>query len=232
MIWTIIKRVEALLAYREEDLFIYKSNVYLKLLALAVSWIALLQLSFPKIMIAVLYPVLLHLLSPWWLTRHTVTASSIPTGIIVMAASILSPYEPLSGDWLARVITLAVRTYGLSSVTLLTFSTTSPAKLTSALHRIPVLYDIVMITYRVLPLTVGDIAEALAAQRLLGKRLHHVFIPVTLLALRRSEGIAVSLYSRGYNTQIRAPIDDPGNIAYGILLLFVSIMTYVVAVLS
>ena len=226
MIWSIIKRVESLLAYREEDRFIYKANVYLKILALIISWVALLQLSYPAILVSLLYPFTLHILSPRWLSKHTLMASMIPTSMIGIAASILSPYRPFSLEWLSRIITLTARTYGLSSVTLMTFSTTSPARFTSVFYRVPLLYDIIMITYRVLPLTVGDIAEALSAQRLLGKRMYHVFIPVTLIALRRSEGIALSLYSRGYNTKVRAPIEDPGSVKYGFILLVVSIIAY------
>lgn len=219
MIYGLMQRVVRLLAYRDEGSLLYGAHAGLKIAALALAWAALLAAEDPRgIAAALAYPLLLHILAPRWLARHAVAAAMIPTIFIAVAAVILSPYAPLSPEWGARVVILAARTYGLASATLLTFSTTSPARLASLLHRVPAIHDLVMLFYRVTPQTVSDLAEALAAQRLLGKKPHHTLPPLVLSSIRRAEGIAVSLQARGYSARGRTPVESPGSIGPGLLL--------------
>ncbi len=218
MIYGLIQRVVALLAYRELGGVLYRGHAGLKMLALALAWAGLLAVdTVPGVAAAICYPLLLHVLAPGWLRGHAFRASMIPTLFIMAAALLLSPYPPFTMEWGARAVVLSVRTYGLASATLLSFATTSPMRLASLVYRSATLHDLLTLFYRVTPLTLGDLAEALAAQRLLGKPVYHTLVPLVLSSMRRAEGVAVSLQARGYGGG-REPIVGPGDVVAGLLL--------------
>ncbi len=233
MIYGLLQRVFRLLAYREENTTLYRAHALLKIAALVVAWATLLHADTPRgVMAGLLYPLTLHLASPRWLSKHAMVAAMLPTLFIGVAGAILSPYPPLSPEWGSRLVVLAARTYGLASVTLITFATTSPPRLAGLLYRFPFAHDLVTLFYRVAPLTLGDLAEAMAAQRMLGKPVHHTLIPLVLSSLRRAEGVAVSLQARGYRGGRRTRITGPGDPVWGLALLALSLASLALAILA
>ncbi|MCE4602838.1 MAG: energy-coupling factor transporter transmembrane protein EcfT [Desulfurococcales archaeon] len=233
MIYGLLQRVLRLLAYREEDSILYRAHILFKLAALGIAWATLLHADTPQgIAAGLLYPILLHTLSPRWLAKHAMVAAMIPTLFIGVAGALLSPYPPLSPDWGSRLVVLTARTYGLASATLITFATTSPSRLASLLARSPFAHDLTTLFYRLAPLTLGDLAEAMAAQRMLGKPVHHTLIPLVISSLRRAEGVTVSLQARGYRSDRRTSITGPGDPVWGLALLVASLASLGISLLA
>ncbi|MEB3774562.1 MAG: hypothetical protein GSR86_06535 [Desulfurococcales archaeon] len=225
MIYGILQRVVRVLAYEEEDSILYRAHAGVKVLSLVILWILLLYynsvLLVSSMMLYVLY---LHIIAPKWLSRHAAITASIPAVSILIAAALLSPYKPLTNAWLERILILTLRVYGLASATLITFATTNPLRLAILVRGSPILHDLLTLFYRTSPQVIEDLAEALAAQRLLGKPVYHTLVPVTLTSLRRAEGIAVSLQSRGYRASRRTIIGSLGSIRDAIPL--VTVLTF------
>ena len=213
-------RALAVLAYRGAPGPLGRAHAGLKLAALAASWAGLLSTGAPWIAAAAAYPALLAALAPRRLAASALAASAYPAAFIAAAAAVLSPHEPLTRDWALRVLTLAVRAYTLSLSGLLTLSTTSPLALAGLAARAPRVFDVVVLTYRAIPLTLRDSVEAAAAQRLLGKGLADALAGAALASLATGEGLAASLYARTYRAGTpRTPPEPPGDAAAGLALL-------------
>ena len=232
MIYGILQRVIRVLAYEEEDNILYKAHAGVKISSLAVLWLLLLYYNRVLPVAAMMFYVLfLHVTAPKWLSRHAAITASIPAVSILIAAALLSPYKPLTHAWLERIIILTLRVYGLASATLITFATTNPLRLAILVRGSPVLHDLLTLFYRTSPQIIEDLAEALAAQRLLGKPIYHTLVPVTLTSLRRAEGISVSLQSRGYRASRRTVIGGLGSIRDSIPLLTALTLSIVVSII-
>lgn len=234
MIPWLLQRIEAAINYEEEDRLVYKAHAGLKLLALLVSWAAILEASTPaKMAVALVYPLALHPLAGWRRAKYAFIASILPTAFVATAVFLISPYKPLTTPWLERGLVLTGRVYGLSSGTLLSFSTTTPVRLASLFaRRAPLLHDITLLLYRLAPQAASDLATAYASQRLLGKGLRDPLTGSVLAQLKRGSMIEYSLYSRGMTPgSPRTPIDDGGRIQYGLLLLLASLAVAFAALL-
>jgi len=233
VIYRVLQRVVRVLAYEEGEGILYKAHVGVKLASLAVVWMLLLYYNdITGIASMMLYIVFLHLAAPSWLSRHAMVTALMPTASILIAAAILSPYKPLTYAWLERILILTLRVYGLASATLLTFATTSPVRLAILVRGMPLLHDLLTIFYRTSPQVIGDLAEALAAQRLLGKPVYHTLVPVVLTSLRRAEGITVSLQSRGYTTTRRTIVGSLGSIRDSLPLAIILAFAILVSIIT
>ncbi|NOZ30836.1 MAG: hypothetical protein GXO68_02675 [Crenarchaeota archaeon] len=225
MIPWLLQRIEAAINYEEERGFIYQAHAGLKIVALALSWMALIYPNTPiGIGIALTYPLLLHILAGWRRSKYAVVAASIPVLFIGIAALLISPYRPLTSEWINRGLVLMGRVYGLATGTLLTFSTTTPLRLASLLaRRVPLLHDIVILLYRLAPQTTSDLATAYVGQRLIGKGLRDPLVGAVLAQLKRGKFIELSLYTRGMPPSTpRTPIAEGGSFQYGMILVLAS----------
>lgn len=227
MIPWLLQRVEAAINYEEEEGFIYNAHAGLKIPALLFSWTALILAGTPiTIGVALLYPLILHVLAGWNRAKYAIVASMIPVAFAAIAVLLISPYKPLTLRWLNRGIVLTARVYGLSSATLLTFSTTTPIKLASLMaSKAPLLHDIVLLLYRLAPQTASDLATAYVGQRLLGKGLRDPLIGAVLVQLKRGRFIELSLYTRGMTPNTpRTPIASGGGGLEGAIIAGLSIL--------
>ncbi len=234
MITWIVRRVEAALNYEPGEGIVYRAHAGLKIIALIITWIiALAPGGIMPATLSLVYPLVLHLLAGWRKALYAFQASIIASLIIGFAALILTPYKPLTIPWAIRGGTLLLRVYSLASGTLLTFSTTPPSKLLSLLARkTPLLHDVLLLSYRLSPQVAGDMAEAYAVQRLLGKGLRDPLVGTVLSELYRARMIEISLYSRGIVPgKPRTPLETPGEKLPGVILVLLSGITLIVYII-
>ncbi|MEB3846438.1 MAG: energy-coupling factor transporter transmembrane protein EcfT [Desulfurococcales archaeon] len=225
MITWIVRRVEAALNYEPRQGLAYEAHAGLKILALAVSWaLSLAPGGLPPALAGLLYPLILHALAGRSKAVYAFQSSIIATAFIGVAALVLTPYRPFTWDWLERGLILTARVYALASVSLLTFSTTPPGSLLAlTARRLPLVHDILLLSYRLAPQVAGDMATAYAVQGLLGKGLRDPLVGSVLAELYRARMIEVSLYARGVRPgEPRTPMAPPGDVYKGMVLLVLS----------
>ena len=220
----VLMRVRLAVSYHSLGTPLNRAHVGGKLLGLLVLWLGFLILDVPQALSLAPAVLFLAFSSPRPVVGGGLLLSLIPTSFVGVASMFLTPYPPLSLEWGLRSATLAWRTFGLSLSSLLVFASTSPLALAGLLARFGKAHDFVVLFYRSLPLTVNDVTEAISAQGLLGKPLHHTLVPSTLLALRRAEGLALSLYTRGYRTGPRTRVEDLGDPLWGALFVAVPLV--------
>ncbi len=156
------------------------------------------------------------------LASRCVVVSSIPALILFIVALAVSPQPPASLESLTRASSLAIMVLGVSATGIVTIALTHPGELASMLARLGLrrLSDHTIVVARVIPLTLRDSSEALAAGSLLGKRAHRMLLPVAATALTRAEKLAETLYLKGYGlSKSRTPWREHGSILYGMVLL-------------
>ncbi|MCE4600496.1 MAG: energy-coupling factor transporter transmembrane protein EcfT [Desulfurococcales archaeon] len=221
MIPWLLQRIEAALNYEAGRGLVYRAHAGLKLVGLAFSWASVLVAQgLPMHLASLSYPLLLHALAGRVKARYAFISSAVPALLIGAAALVLSPYRPLTLEWLERSIVLTLRVYALASAGLLTFSTTPPTRLAGLVsRRFPLLHDTLILAYRLAPLATIDLARAYVSQRLLGKGVRDPLVGAVLEELYRARMIEVSLYTRGVEPgKPRSPLDDPGDPVLGMLL--------------
>lgn len=235
MIPWLLQRIEAAINYEERRGSLYRAHGGLKIIALALSWVTLLSAGTPTLIgVALTYPLILHLLAGVDRSKYAVIASLPPVAFIAAASLLVSPYKPLTNEWLYRSLVLTGRVYGLATGTLLTFSTTTPIRLAGLLaRRAPLLHDLVILLYRLAPQTASDLATAYVSQRLLGKGLRDPLIGAVLAEVRRGEYIEVSLYTRGMRPSTpRTPVGDAGEVLPGVILVVLSAVVLAATLLT
>ncbi len=226
----LVRRVEAALGYRPGKGPLYKAHPAYKIAGLAAAWASILLASRPcEVLTASAYPLLLHVLAGRR-ARYAVAASSYPALVIAGAALLLSPHEPLTWEWAWRSLLLGSRVYLLSSATLISFMTSRPTSIASLLaRRAPMLHDTVLLSYRLTPQTVQDLATALEAQSLIGKGAREALTGTVLNVLARARMAEASFYSRGAQPgKPRTPVEEPRGTLEGLALLTASLAFLVV----
>ncbi len=207
---------------------VHRAHVGLKLLSSAIiiaSMIFFGDLSSRCLLLS--YPLVLLVFSgDRGLVSRCIMVSSIPALILFVVALAVSPQSPFSSESLTRAFSLAVMVLGISVTGIVTTAFTHPGELASMLARLRLrrLSDHAIMIARVIPLTLRDTSEALAAGSLLGKPAHRMLLPVTATALMRAEKLAETLYLKGYGVSSkRTPWREHGSIIYGMILLVLAL---------
>ena len=228
----LLARAEAALNYEPGRGRVYRAHAGLKLLALALSWAALLGAWSPwEALAAISYPVLLAVLAGRRILPGA-QVSLLPASFIGLASLLISPYEYLTAEWAWRALVLALRIYGLALVSLATFTTIHPLALASLASRIPFLHDFIIVYYRGVPLAVQDLEWAYMVQRLHGHGVRDALTAATLAAVERSRRLELSLAARGMDRGgPRTPIMEPGDPVSGSVLAGVSLATLLAVLL-
>ncbi len=224
MLWFMLTRLLSIL-YTNKKTRLSELNPQLLLVGLVISWIGLSILHYPTILIVYPYVLVLHMLHGRESARIAGTVS-LPVAIIGLVAGILSPFKPLSGDWIIYLASVVLRVYGIASSTLIIYTALGPLKLPGIFAKTsPMLHDILSLFYRIAPQAVEDALVALSAQRLMNRRTSEVLVAVTLSNIRKSEEMKVAYYMKGARPGIaRTRLYDEKINALDMLLLALSLI--------
>ena len=229
----LIQRVEAALDYEPHGYWIERGHPGLKMASLIVLLAGLTIARSPGEALLGLAPAaLLHLLAPGK-ARQALPASLIPSGMVLLVFLFITPYEPLTLEWLLHALSYALRVYGMASGGLIMISTTPPWGVLGVVRRHPMVHDSLLVFYRQTPLTVQELGLALAAQGLLGKPAWKPLTSIVLQSLDRSRLLEAvlahrSLGSRGPRSSLPASWDP----APGLFLLASSLASLAAVVLA
>ena len=224
MLWFMLTRLLSIL-YTNKTTRLSELNPQLLLVGLVVSWIGLSMLHYPAILIVYPYILVLHILHGRESVRIANTVS-LPVAIIGLVAGILSPFKPLSSDWIIYFATVVLRVYGIASSTLIIYTALGPLKLPGIFAKTsPMLHDILSLFYRIAPQAVEDALVALSAQKLMNHKTSEVLVAVTLSNIRKSEEMKVAYYMKGARPRTtRTRLYDEKIIPLDMLLLALSLL--------
>ncbi|MCE4624581.1 MAG: hypothetical protein F7C35_01780 [Desulfurococcales archaeon] len=198
MLWRLLRVAEAALNYEGRRGFLGRGHPLLIGAATLIVWIGLMLYPPPLLLSPFGVALLFHLLSERGRAIGAAKAGLYASLFIGGVSAVLSPYRPLSTDWLTFLLTVLARGYGISSTALLVVSELGPVGAQAVSSRVhPFIHDTVLLFYRTAPLAVEDLLLSYGAQKLIGKGVKDVLVAATFTGVRRAELLHVSLYTRG-----------------------------------
>ena len=228
MIRFILQNLYASTIYRESDSFVRRAHAGVKLAAYTIVIVlGLVESRLPILLLLYAYPVIIGLLDDARLLAYSFKAPLIPALLVGGLTAILSPTGPLTLKAAVQGAVLAARLLLIAVLLTLYMATTHPQRLVSLLSSIHAplwLTEAVEISWRLIPLTLRDTDEAVAAMRLKGLHSWRALTPVTAVALDRARGIAETMYVRGLGLSPRKKtLRDAGSLAEALPLLAAAI---------